>query len=939
MTAAIEPAFAEMTFLFSDVEGSTRLLERFPKAQPIALVRHDELLTGAINRHHGSVLETVGDGFYTAFERADDALAAALEAQRLLRAEDWGEIGEIRVRMAIHTGEAERRGGNFYGPPLYRCARLLALAHGGQVLLSGASTVLVRQALRDGAQLRALGAYRLRDLVDPEEVYQLVHPDLLDEFPPLRSVDARPNNLPAELTAFVGRETDRATLTNLITSARLVTITGPGGVGKTRLALAAAREQLSAFEHGVFLVDLSGVDAPELLSATIGQTLRLREPAVGAWDEELRRELRDRSLLLILDNFEQIVAAGRLVADLLAACPRLKVIVTSRECLQVSGEHELPLQPLALLDPAAAADPAAAEANEAVALFVRRAQAVRPSFALTPQNAPAVVEICRRLDGLPLGIELAAARVKMLQPRELLAKLGSASDARTLAVLAGGRQDAAARHQTLRAAIDWSYQLLTAAEQRLFRRLAAFAGGWTFDAAETVCADDELDVADGLFSLMDKSLTRSIEGTEDETRYAMLGTIRQYALEQLRGTAEAEEIMARHAGYFADLAEAVEPRLTGAEQGPALRQLDLDYQNLQGALVWAAEHGDHELGLRIAGALWRFWVGTGRVAEGLEHVQRALLNADGSPASLRAKALSAGGSLAFQRGDLDLAVRLYEECLALRREVADALGVAGTLNNLGLIAWQRGDLDQAKALYEESLAAYRQRDHRYGMSLALSNLGILAAETGDLDRAREFYEESLGIRRELDDLQGQAIALQNLADLAVKRRDLGTARTLLEEALGLYRDLQSERGFAYVFDNLGSLALSGQQAERAARLFGAAEALRTSTGAAMLPAEASQREGEVTLAMESLGPDGYTRAFEAGRAMLLADAIDYALEEAAIEARPAGPAGFHIEIDRTRAEQQVAAITETDYFRDLQSRVATLRGSQGPAAAENGGPS
>ncbi|MBI3980207.1 MAG: adenylate/guanylate cyclase domain-containing protein [Chloroflexi bacterium] len=470
-----------VTFLFTDVEGSTGLLERHPQAMGAALTQHHWILRDAVEAGRGVVFETVGDAVYAAFALATDAVAAALQAQLDLHAADWGEVGQIRVRMALHTGEVERQGDHYFGPPLFRCARLLATTYGGQVMLSSATADLVVDALPPGAGLRSMGSHRLKDLYRSEHLFQLVHPALPGEFPPPKSLDALPNNLPVQLTSFIGRERELAEVKRLLKTTRLLTLSGPGGCGKTRLALQVAADQLDDFADGVYFVDLGSVRDRSLVAPAIAKALGVREVGARTPLEGLKDELRDREMLLVLDNFEQVLAATSLVADLLTACPRLTLLVTSRVVLHVRGEREFAVPPLTLPDLKRLPPAEQLSQFEAVRLFGERAMAVKPDFAITPGNAAVVAEICHRLDGLPLAIELAAARIKYLPPQAMLARLDH-----RLSLLTGGPRDLPARQQTLRGAIAWSYDLLSESEKTLFCRLSVFVGGCTIDAAEVV---------------------------------------------------------------------------------------------------------------------------------------------------------------------------------------------------------------------------------------------------------------------------------------------------------------------------------------------------------------------------------------------------------------------------------------------------------------------
>ena len=485
----------------------------------------------------GRSVKTTGDGLMAFFASALDGVNACLQAQRNLTDEPWGETGPLRVRMGLHVGEAQPRGGDFYGPAVNRAARLMSVAHGGQVLLSAAAAGLVADLLPDEASLRDLGEHRLKGLDRPEHIFQLLHPDLVVDFPPLASIDLRPNNLPAQSTPLVGRETELAEILTRLTSpdVRLLTLTGPGGIGKTRLALEAAADLIDRFEDGVFLVDLAPIRDPEFVPTAIAQALGLRETSERPLLDELKEQLRVKSILLLFDNFEQVTAAAPLVLELLQACPRLKVLVTSREALHIRGEYVFPVPTLAL--PKGNHKPPTIDQlihNEAVQLFSERAQAVKHDFKLTDENVTSIAEICLRLDGLPLAIELAAARVRLFSPQALLERLGS-----RLQFLRGGARDLPIRQQTLRNAIDWSFELLDANEQHLFELISVFPGGCLLEAVEVAATRVErldetgMDVLDGVTSLLEKSLIRQADQDGGQPRLVMLETIREFAVERL----------------------------------------------------------------------------------------------------------------------------------------------------------------------------------------------------------------------------------------------------------------------------------------------------------------------------------------------------------------------------------------------------------------------
>ena len=577
-----------VTFLFTDIEGSTKMWERNPSVMQKALARHDDILQNATQSRGGHVFKTVGDAFCVAFSDASDAVEAALASQRSLSAEGWEEGFAIRARMALHTGSVEERGGDYFGPPVNRVARLLSAGHGGQTLLSSVTRELVRDALPEGTELRDMGERRLKDLFRPEWVFQLAAPGLPSEFPALRTLEGYPNNLPLQPTPLVGREREVAEIADRARSeeVRLLTLTGPGGTGKTRLALQVAADLLEEFKDGVFFVILATITDPELVASTIAGPLGIKESGDQPLEESLKAYLRDRNLLLVLDNFEQVLEGAPLVGEFLGACPKLKILATSRIPLRLYGEQEYPVPPLALPDPGVLPPLEILTQYEAVRLFVERARTVKPDFTVTNESAPAVAEICARLDGLPLAIELAAARVRLLPPQKMLQRLGN-----RMKLLKGGARDLPTRQQTLRGAIDWSHDLLEE-EKILFRRLSVFAGGRTLEAIEEICdPEGALDALEGLESLLEKSLLRQEEGPGGEPRFVMLETIHEYAREKLQASGEAEEIKRLHAEYFLALAKEAEPELVGPDQVEWMDRLATEHDNMRAALSWALGKG------------------------------------------------------------------------------------------------------------------------------------------------------------------------------------------------------------------------------------------------------------------------------------------------------------------------------------------------------------
>jgi predicted ATPase/class 3 adenylate cyclase len=598
-----------LTFLYTDIEGSTRLWEQYPESIEKALSNHDKILRGAVEGHGGSIFRTVGDGICAVFVNASNAVAAALDAQLALQAEPWGEPGALRVRMAIHTGEVEAQGRDFTGSSLNRIGRLLGVTHGGQTLLSHATQLIVRDTLPVGVGLLDLGEIRFRDLSLPENVFQLIHPELPGDFPSLASLDNRPNNLPTQPTTLIGREKELAEILNRLTSdeVRMLTLTGPGGTGKTRLGLQAAADLIDRFEHGVYFIDLASIRDPEAVLPAIARTLGVREASYRPVLEELREQLQAREMLLLLDNFEQVTAAAPKVVELLQACPHMKMLVTSREPLRVRAEYIFPVPPLTL--PATGLKQPPIEQltqYESVRLFIERAQAVKPDFSVTNENAPAVAEICARLDGLPLAIELAASRIRLFTPQALLERLGS-----RLRLLKGGARDLPARQQTLRDTIGWSYDLLDSAVQQLFVLLSVFTGGCTFESVEAVAGmvagleEIGLDTIDGLASLVDKSLVRQLENADGEPRFVMLETIREYAAERLAEDPEfSADARRAYATYFAGFARRQWEHLAGESLEATLEELESEVENVHSAWhYWVAEKDFEQLG-NFIDSLW-----------------------------------------------------------------------------------------------------------------------------------------------------------------------------------------------------------------------------------------------------------------------------------------------------------------------------------------------
>ena len=914
------PPTGTLTFLFTDIEGSTKMWERDRETMSEALARHDRILRDAVEERGGYVFKTVGDAFCCAFASAPDGLEAALEAQHDFLSERREEGEPLKVRMALHVGAAEEREGDYFGPPVNRVARLMSAAHGSQVLLTLPAQELVRDQLPTGTTLRDLGEHRLKDLYRPERIFQVSAPDLPSEFPPLRTLEAYRTNLPLQPTPLVGREREVGEIVDRVRreEVRLLTLTGPGGTGKTRLALQAGADLLEGFDDGAFFIALATITDPAQVPSAIAGPLGVKESAEQPLFETLKSHLQEKHLLLVIDNFEQVLDGAPIVAKLLTTCPKLKVLATSRIPLRLYGEQQYPVPPLVVPDPRALPPLKVLTQYESVRLFVERARAIKPDFAVTNESAPAVAEICARLDGLPLAIELAAARVRVLPPQKMLQRLGD-----RLKLLRGGARDLPTRHQTLRGTIDWSHDLLDKEEKALFARLSVFAGGRTLEAIEEICdPEGDLDALEGVESLVEKSLLRQEEGSGGAApRFVTLETVHEYAREKLQESGEAEEVKKHHAEYFLALAEEGESGLRGPEAATWLERLEVEHDNLRAALSWSLAQEEVELGLRLAGALWQFWYLRGYYSEGRRWLENALAK-DGRSSAARLKALKAVGWLADDQGDIDRAVAAAEEGLRLSAEAEIQKGAAAPfLRILGSAAYVRGDYERATQLFEESLALSQEVGDEKGVASSLHQLGNVLSDKGDYQRAKAIYEEGLVQFRGLGDTAALARYLVSMGAEFLLQGDHERGARLNEEATELYGRLGSKGGLQYALDNLGwaalmcgdyerakslheeSLALCKAQGdklvasesleglacaagvegevERAARLFGAGEALRQRVGYQHTSRDRALREPYVAVARSRMQEAAWVRAWAEGLAMTFDEAVSYALEEEA----------------------------------------------------------
>jgi predicted ATPase/class 3 adenylate cyclase len=914
-----------VTFLFTDIEGSTKLAQQHPDEMPALLARHHEILRGAIQTGNGYVFQIIGDAFCAAFHSAKDALNAATDAQNLLHQEAWNPA-PIRVRMGIHTGRAElQEGGDYQGYlTLSHVQRLMSAAHGGQVLISLATQELVHDDLPAGVTLRDMGERTLKDMLRSEPIYQLVIEKLPCDFPPIKTVDMVHHNLPAQMTSFIGREMEMAEIKQALSTHRLVTLIGSGGAGKSRLSLQIGTDSLHQFSDGVWLVELAPVTDPSLVPQTLISTLNLREDSLHTNVEILTDYLRTKNLLLLLDNCEHLVdACAQIAQTLLRACPNLHILASSRESLGIGGEVTYRVPSLVTRNPTALPPLDQFEKIDSIRLFLERAATAKPEFTLTKENASSIAQICYRLDGIPLAIELAASRVKVLSPEQIAARLDD-----RFRLLTGGSRSALPRQQTLRAMIDWSYTLLSEHEKILFRRLAVFVSGWTLEAAESICGEEGTasTVLDLLTRLVDKSLVLT-EEADDEIRYHRLETIRQYSREKLFETDEVESIRDRHLNYFVQFAELVDENLKSGNQVAWQKRMSLEQDNLRAALDWGlAKNPDRAL--RIAGATNLFWTAGGYSAEGFRWTQKALEKVEKSPLPeavtkkqrqiARAKALCGLTRLYLSLGDNLDAKRVAEESVALYRQSDDRRGLAFALIILAYPLEFLGERLEAETALQESYSIARAEGDIYLLCRSLNRLAHVIIDLyQDLNLAQSYVDESYRMSKETGLLSQEAQAAEILGLIAARRNDYDAARlhfkesarvyevigstfnvilektnlAHLERRLGNYADALDHyretvlafRGIgqtgavAHQLECFGFVAQAQKEYERAVQLFAAADALRVKADTPMTPDEQAYFAEQLSALREAVDSTKYDLAWSRGKALTMDQAIEFAV--------------------------------------------------------------
>ena len=817
-----------VTMLFTDIEGSARLWEQEPERMRAALACHDAITRAAVEGHRGVVVKMRGDGVHAAFEDPLDAICATLQLQQAVANPEATCGIAFQVRCGLHAGVIEHRDDDFFGGTVNRAARITGVAHGGQALLSQAVAVLIGDRLPADVALRDLGSVRLRDLATPEHVYQVVHSQLRQNFPALRALEVTPNNLPRQVTSFVGRSVELAEVRTLLGKTRLLTLLGVGGIGKTRLSLQVATETLDDYPDGVWFVELAPLTDARLVPQAVASVLGVKEQVGHPVIEALIQHVKDRTLLLILDNCEHLVrACAELAMQLLQAGLHAKILTSSRESLHVRGETTYSVPAFAVPD---ASHPATLEdlpQYEAVGLFVDRAVAVQPQFRLTERNAASVAQICQRLDGIPLAIELAAARLSALSVETINTRLDH-----RFRLLVGGDRTALRRQQTLRALIDWSYDLLIEEERVLFRRLAVFAGGWTLEAAVAVGADVAIaqdEVLNLLTDLVDKSL---VAASMERDGYRLLETVREYAQERLVAAGEEDATRTRHLIFFVNLAETARPELNGPHQATWLARLDLDRENLLAAHEWSGrKDSGNDMGLRLVTAMKQYFQIRGLLGLGQRVMAEALTRTGAQRRdAMRSRALCGVGQICCLMGRYQEALVYLDESLAIAREIGDPAREAAVLQPLGMALAGQGDLPGARKYSDEAVVLARRLGNKREIAAALNNRAQLHRVQGEIDVAQSIFEQVLNLTRDVGDDEFIAIALLNLAMLEIGRGAGDRACEMLLEVIAIATKLGSKPANQSVLEASAGLAAARGQWERAARFFGAAETHARQTG-------------------------------------------------------------------------------------------------------------
>ncbi len=857
------PPTGIVTFLFTDIEGSTKLSQEFPEILNTFLVRHNSILNDSVSYNNGFVFKITGDSFCCAFQNAEDAIKASVEAQKKLNSEDRKEA-VIKVRMGIHSGMAEWSGTDYMGYiTLARTARVMSAAYGGQILISEKAYEIRKIEFLKDVSFRDLGNRRLKDLIQPVRLYQILSADIRADFPPLKTLDARPNNLRVQLTSFIGREKEIAVIKKLLSDTRLLTLIGPGGTGKTRLSLQVAADLIDEYANGVFICELAAVSDPSFILQTIMDSIQVKEEPEKSLYQTLIDFLREKEILMILDNCEHLIAGcSDLAEKLLQNCPGIKIIATSREALNCSGEQTYRLPSLSVPGKSNFNSPEQLTQYESVRLFIERALSVNHNFRVNNDNAPALAGICIRLDGIPLAIELASARTKVLSVEKIFERLDNRFN-----LLTGGSRTALPRQQTLKALIDWSYDLLSEEEKILWGRLSVFSEGWTLESAEGICSDEKIaegHILDLLSHLVEKSI---ISYDEEKDRYSILETLNQYGEGKLKESNEEEKLFSKHLNYFAEHSSLSYFKISGKTNSQWLDHTETEHNNFISAIDRSVISGEKEKGSLIAAELGHFWITRGHYLTGIKLIESLLNDDSGISKHALSKLFSVAGNLNRAQGKFEKARKFYERGLSLSREIQNKNEIAVTLIGIGNVEAEIGNFEKAQSFFEESLKVSRECNFDSGISFSLNNLGNVAlimgnfnlaemytkesleinrktqnkhdiafsldtmgnimTETGNLELAQEYLEESLKLTREIGDKSGIAFALMNLSGISNRNGNQEQALSYLEESLRLRIELDDKPGIAYALFGIGSIYFDQKKYEQAGEYYKESLKIRT----------------------------------------------------------------------------------------------------------------
>jgi predicted ATPase/class 3 adenylate cyclase len=861
-----------VTFLFTDVEGSTRLWEQHPAEMTAVLSRHDTVVREAAEKFGGYTVKNTGDGFLFAFSSARKAAEAAVCAQQILKDQEWDVIGTLRVRMALHSGETEERDNDYFGTTVNRAARLLSAAHGGQVLASSVARQLMHDDPPDEISFRYLGQHRLNDLTRADHIFQILAPGLPDNFPALRTLDFRPNNLPVQSTSFLGRQKDLGDIEVLLERARLVTLIGTGGVGKTRLALEVAGRVLGRFPDGVWFIDLAPLTNPDLVSQTVSSVLSVQERQGESTETTLLESLRHKEILLILDNCEHVIeACARLCDGLLKTCPKVQILATSREPLRITGETRWQVPTLSVPRDQSGRFPDRLEAFDSVQLFLDRASAIKPGLSLTPENSYWIAAIVRQLDGIPLAIELAAARVNVLSIEQLASRLAD-----RFALLRTGNREALPRQQTLEALISWSYELLTSQEQALFQRLSVFAGSFTIEAVEKVGAGNGIETGD-ILGLLSQLVEKSLVIVEEDTvayRYRMLESLRAYARRQLQLNDDEDRYQRQHAQFFLSLAEQAKPNLSSED----LKLLRSESDNFRVVLEWSRTH-DLETGLRLATALWQVWWLGSQVSEGRFQMERLWdrpLHQVGL--DIQMDALHARGYLAFRDNDFIAARSYFEEMRLLAEEDGDARRILMAVRALGGMLVEQMDYEAAAVLLRESMRIEAELADAPSSPLARVDLGLIELVRGDFAESERLFQESLDMAERDNDQWRIAMAHASLGLVAVAQDSTSAARAHLDLSLKLSWEEHIHWVIPIILEGFACLAVQQNELHQAVRLVAAATRFREEAEIQSAPLWQQLLSAPLEKARMELDASIWDTLWDEGKEMSIEQAVKYALK-------------------------------------------------------------